>query len=165
MAPSVCTFAEAGFAVRWLVVWQPGSPPIDSAPPGAEVRSAPGPSIYGNGHRNLGLELTRPDSWVYFLDDDNIVHPGLAGALAQVPDEVNGVLTGQVFPDGRVRVRPDVIRGGVDTAQFAFRRSAIGETRWAEGWYDADGKFFRELAARVPVRVIPGNLSYYNFLR
>ena len=32
-------------------------------------------SYYGNAQRNMGLELANPNTWIYFLDDDNYIHP------------------------------------------------------------------------------------------
>ena len=72
---------------RWIIVFDAEHVPHGKLP--AELRRHPhitlaatkvGSSKYGNAQRNLGLQIARTmyghdDPFVYFLDDDNIVHP------------------------------------------------------------------------------------------
>ena len=122
----------------------------------------------GHAQRNQGLDLISY-GWVYFLDDDNLIHPGFLRALeSAVATEpwMKGMLVAQLTPGG-IRPSRSVRKCHIDTAQFALDRSLIGDARFAAHDYCADGGFIEALYSRSPsaFRMTDEPLSYYNRLR
>lgn len=130
-----------------------------------------GRAVGGQALKNAMLDEIA-DGWVYILDDDNLLHPGLPAALARlVADrpEVRLAVVAQELPGGAVRrPAPDAMRvDGVDAAQLLIRRDAIGGYRIPET-YAGDGMLAAHLAAALPaeqVAYLDEPLAYYNRLR
>lgn len=40
-------------------------------------------SVFGNAQRDYGVQFANSGSWVWFLDDDNVVHPNFANVLIE----------------------------------------------------------------------------------
>lgn len=95
------------------------------------------------------------DGWVYVLDDDNTIDSNLLMEFAVLikthPDKrvllFSQDVGGRDFTKLKTRVAcPDNIRvGGVDMAQFIVRRDLIGNRRFPNNTYVADGVFISEL--------------------
>lgn len=164
-----------GWSVEWWV-FVDRSVPFLPALGGARVARqsfCPDPHGMGNLGRNDGLDATR-EGWVWFLDDDNDVHPGfgpgLVAAAAAHPD-AEGFVFDQFDAAGSLRLpaRADAGGGEIDTAQFVFRRAAVGGHRWALDDYAADAGFFAAVAGPLRERgtlVAPGlGATWYNRLR
>lgn len=160
-----------GWVVRWHVYADRRIDyPEAAALAYATGRQSPG-GCCGNAGRNDALDSIRA-GWVCFLDDDNTFHPdfapGLAEAVRAHPDAV-GFAFEQVKADGSVRLSADAWKsapaGAIDTAQFVFRRDAIGAHRWPRDVYAADGVFFRAVARGGPEPVTAPGRVYYNKLR
>lgn len=122
---------------------------------------------WGNSQRNAGLALATGD-YVYFLDDDNVVHPGLQEVLATYGPEQLIVVGVQIYPDGDLRVlpKPPVGIGTVDTAQVLVPRHIAQAYRWDPDAYQADGIFFGEIFRDMPERFVflEKTVCFYNFL-
>ncbi len=148
------------FGLHWIVVFSDGSHP----------------DWWGGWERNEALESVPDHAWVWFLDDDNTVHPEFGVTLAKaitlhssgVPSRLAGFVFSQVLADGSMRLpaRVDPNCGEIDTAMFVFQRTAIGNVRWRSG-YNTDWAFFREVIDRLS----PGSMVavdvpvvYYNAL-
>lgn len=105
-------------------------------------------SVFGNAQRNRGLELVK-DGWVYFLDDDTVLHPDFFKVLEKlitVNPEVGGFIFSQVNEDGTERLNADTVEiNKVDTGQLVVKRNLIGNTIWRKGDYNADGFFITEI--------------------
>lgn len=130
--------------------------------------------ISGNPQRNHGLDLISgsADSYVYFLDDDNLIHPQLFKVISEYFTKEPGkaFVVNQVFKNGKRRLQasPNNIRvGGIDTAQVVLPVKLIGNTRWQNHNYCADGEFIGEIYRNNPDKFLFLNLdiSYYNYLR
>ena len=158
--------------VRWILVFDSYS--VGSAPAWAHTEyytlDSAGKGLSGNPQRNLGLDITT-EGYVYFLDDDNIVHPGLFKKAGEVLDAKHrAMVVNQVNKRGKRRLQatPGLRPGYVDTAMVIMRRDLIGSLRWEPYNYGADGEFFSTLYQRHPhdFVVLPNlDLSYYNYLR
>lgn len=126
-------------------------------------------SYYGNSYRNQGIEIAinSSQSWVYFLDDDNAMHPHFWQFLDEADShEKDLIFFSQVFPDGQIRLRPENIGvGGIDTAMILVRSNAIKDIRWKVDHYTADGMFAEDLAKINQYVRLENPLSFYNFLR
>jgi len=90
----------------------------------------------GNPQRNRALDACSGD-WVYFLDDDNVVHPGFEDRLARAT-EVHPSAPGFIFAQlneagGHLRSPYPTWHegsGNLDMAQFVLKREFIGSTRF-----------------------------------
>lgn len=133
--------------------------------------------VSGNLQRNLALDNTDNDSWVYFLDDDNLIHPKLvefvnSGKLSywtelNNPPRVKGLIFGQTG-EGLTRM-PNVnwIKVcHVDQAQYFLHYSLIGKLRFLQV-YEADGHFIERIFNEHGKSIVIMNeiMCYYNKLR
>lgn len=150
--------------VEWIVVVDGDS--LGDAPLANNVKYwLESGGVFGSSQRNLGIEKATGD-YVYFLDDDNVLHPALLPRMNDLkPDRM--VMFNQVIRNGfeRLTSRYKVIEPcHCDTAQFFVPRDLIGDTRWAHQ-YAADGIFFKELSEKGDVMFLDENLCFYNYLR
>lgn len=123
------------------------------------------PGFSGNVQRNRGLDRIR-EGFVYFLDDDNLIHPSFWRLL---PDFRPGALNvfsmeGHPAPERLNPAHPGP--NTIDTAMFCFDRRLAGDLRWLPHLYDADGVFAQSLLLRRPesLRVFDEPAAYYNLL-
>lgn len=188
--------------VRWIIVHDVTSRPFDVSaltipwhPKIAHLTEAGG--AFGNPQRNRALDdlfksrarVYAPGIFVYFLDDDNVIHPRFWRILQQAragymysfdsvqPDaaraaqEFAHVLRGQdqdsTLPTNVCHLKGNRLEvGQIDTAQVLMDWSLIGALRWECDRYDADGIFLSALYARHAAvhRYVPEGACYYNFL-
>lgn len=129
-------------------------------------------SVSGNAQRNEALDLVS-EGFVYFLDDDNIIHPEFLRFLLKTI-EANGSDIGILCPqliDNYTRIRTidsfSVKVGGVDIAQFCVPASWVSNTRWTLSKYVADGIFLCTIYKAYSDRFIFAQkpLAYYNKLQ
>jgi len=121
--------------------------------------------ISGNPQRNYGITLV-DDGFIYFLDDDNIMHPHF-WAIVDILDN------NKFYTFDQLRTKKiDILHGNninvahIDTAMFLVHRKQIGNIRWIENLYEADGHFITELnnnnrGSHVYINAI---CCYYNYL-
>ena len=128
-------------------------------------------SHFGNGQRNAGIDATR-EGWIYFLDDDNAIHPkffqGIAGAILTHPDKRAFAFQQSLFERGNRDVSPADMRANhIDMAQVLIHRDLIGSIRFELDPYNADGRFIEAVYQSDPGAwgFIHQTLCYYNALR
>lgn len=124
-------------------------------------------SRFGNGQRNAGLSMTG-DGWVYFLDDDNLIHPDFFGELYAAINKFDMFRAFAFQQDATTFVRPVDIRvNHVDMAQVCIRRDLIDDMRFALHPYNADGRFIESIYRANPKDwcIINKPLCFYNALR
>ena len=155
---------------QWLVVYDADTmPDIKLLPTNAihTVKKVEG-SISGNGQRNRALDIinTDNDSWIYFNDDDTIIHPDLFQTIAQYQDK-DFIHFQQANKDGTIRLYSNVIEvEQIDSHNFIFKAKLLGDTKWQLDKYDADGYFAKEIYAKSTAPLyIEKVLSTYNCLR
>lgn len=179
--PALMRSIEPGrvhFAITWRVVFDglrvashevPALLAVLPAAAGAVVSDRR--SRFGNYQRNHALEHT-VDGWVYFLDDDNLIHPDFFAAAARAIDETDasgfafpqlggcGKATEQACPE---HMKPDHI----DLAQVLLSRELIAASRFQLPTYNADGHFIAEIYQRDPRAwaFLEKPLCFYNALR
>jgi glycosyltransferase involved in cell wall biosynthesis len=138
-------------------------------PKGVKVIRSNLGGAWGNPLRNLALDYLQASAsdndYVYFLDDDNIIHPKWFEAVKDsTGDFVNWA---QCFRNGDPRLHatdsPRV--GNIDTASYMVRLGFIGKARF-EYIYEGDGLFAQALMAGNPkIKTYQDYLCYYNYLR
>lgn len=142
---------------NWIIVYDLGLEPENIGD--VEIKSVD-KSIFGNNLRNIGLDITSAD-WVYFLDDDNIIHPDWWDTVKELEvDDHEMINWGQLLKDDSVRLLParNPKVGNIDTACFMVKNT---EKRWNENEYVADGLF----ASIHKPYIINEYICYYNYLR
>ena len=122
--------------------------------------------ISGNPQRNYGLDIIKnPDTFIYFLDDDNIIHPSLY-KLIKIMDQ-NKIYTFNQTDRSTGNLKGDnICIGGIDTAMFIIYYSLCNSIRWVKDKYDADGRYIIECYNENKNKhiFVDNDLSYYNKL-
>jgi glycosyltransferase involved in cell wall biosynthesis len=100
--------------------------------------------ISGNPQRNYAIDHVE-DGYVYFLDDDNIVHPNLWSVVNMLDGE--HFYTFDQLRDNKhiVLYGNRIAVGHIDTAMYIVHRKHIGNIRWINSKYDADGHFICDI--------------------
>lgn len=120
----------------------------------------------GNPLRNEFLDLyadsfTKED-WVYYLDDDNILHPKFLEEWNNLNSLDCSIVTwGQ---GGRLRPTDQPQVGNIDTACYMFKPYDLPHLRF-EMAYEADGIFASEAARLGTLICVEQYLCYYNALK
>jgi len=122
---------------------------------------------YGNMQRNYGLSKIEYNDFLYFLDDDNIIHPDIYKLLDNI--EINKYYTfNNVFKNNIIRLPGNIIKERfIDTAMYLVNLSLenIKNIKWINEDI-ADGKYISDIYKLYPDKwVYVNNLkSYYNYL-
>jgi hypothetical protein len=120
--------------------------------------------IVGAKQKNIGLDYTLPYDYVYFLDDDNLLHPDF-NKLLEIVDCKKYL--GYIFAQdlNRSTRMPDVKVGYIDLAQYLLRRELIGDIRFSQT-YECDGYLIEEIYKKYSDKILILNdiYSYYNRL-
>jgi hypothetical protein len=124
-----------------------------------------GQGISGNPQRNFALEQIKDENtYLYFLDDDNIVHQDLYKLLNIIGDSKfctfnqkrgNSILTGD-----------KIQHGYIDTAMFIINFRLCKSLRWNPNLYESDYHYIKDCYDKnKPFWVYVNNeISYYNYL-
>jgi hypothetical protein len=120
------------------------------------------PGISGNPQRNFALDhIQNEDTYLYFLDDDNVIHQDLYKLLDILDD-------GKIYTfDQKDRLKGDKIeQTKIDTAMFLIDFKLCKEIRWAADEYSADFYYINECFSKNRDKWIYANntLCTYNVL-
>jgi cephalosporin hydroxylase len=142
-------------------------------------------AIAGHAHRNFALDKLMAmanvcrghDEWVMFLDDDNYPDDSVTNFLESKEEllkDYDAILVDQYVFDKtmqlqlRLKADPNNVKVcHVDTAQIVFRLRALGDLRFIEDDYCADGHFIEALYNKNPSKFyFPGEgvCCYYNYI-
>lgn len=121
-----------------------------------------GEGISGNPQRNFALtQIDNPHTMLYYLDDDNIIHPKLYRLL-------NIIDSNRMYTFNQLdRIRGDnVVVGGIDTAMALIPYQTTKDVRWIHDRYEADGFYLRHCyEINIDRHVyVDNDLCYYNKL-
>ena len=132
------------------------------------------PGDFGHQLINKAIDLADDESWIYVLDDDNLLNPHLlkfVDTLSSRNSIMRGLIVSQIV-NGRdftgLKIREASIENvhpqKIDMAQFILKKSLIGESRLKENLYQADGYFIEEIYEKEPNSFIfsKAPLSNYN---
>ena len=125
-----------------------------------------GDGIEGNPQRNYGIQnVKNQDTYIYFLDDDNIIHPDFYTFLDNIEpnklytfDQTNSI-HGTLYGN-------NIYVGGIDTAMFTCQYSLVKDIYWGNHTAWADGVYIVECYNKNKDKHIYVNkiLSYWNYL-
>ena len=120
---------------------------------------------YGNSQRNYALSLVKnKESYIYFLDDDNIIHPDLY-SLSLIPNVI--YTFDQINKDSSFRLKGNEIRvGRIDSAMYLVYYPLIKEIIFEITNYYSDGTFIVDCynANKKSWMYIDKTFCYYNKL-
>ena len=136
------------------------------------IHHSTGDDIAGNVQRNKALDFIH-DGFVYFLDDDNIIHPDFYETLwFEIDSDFDKLAflfeavkkNGNPFcslDDNFMNIMPDEI----DTCQFVVSRDLIGSAQWPN-LQNSAGFFIYEIFNKYPEKFQnTSGLVYHNYLR
>ena len=116
--------------------------------------------ISGNPQRNYALDMiTNKDTFIYYLDDDNVIHPNLY-RLLNIIDKNIYTFNSNKHKGNNVTVY------NIDTAMCILYYNLCSNIRWTLDKYEADGIYINETYEKNKDKHIYVNnfLSYYNNL-
>lgn len=154
---------------QWVIVFDAPSGTID--PKLIPDRAKPmyhqdKESVAGHAQRNHALQHHQfKEGLIYFLDDDNILHPDFYKEVSKYDMQYDIIHFNQEDNKGRHRVGGQIEVDKIDTANLTFSTRILGTTRFRKNLYNADGYFFKALSNKTQnIHYIPKTLAYYNKL-
>jgi len=128
-------------------------------------------SISGNAQRNYALEIiSNKNSYIYFLDDDNIIHPDLYKLFSKLePNKIytfNQKRPNNIFPYVDILNGNNIKINNIDSAMFLIDYNLCKDIRWKCDKYNADGHYIKDCFENNEEIWIYVDelLSFYNFL-
>jgi predicted O-methyltransferase YrrM len=119
-----------------------------------------GEGISGNPQRNYALDnITNPNTLLYYLDDDNIIHPSMYKLLNIIDN--NKIYTFNQY--NRLKGY-NIGVGYIDSAMFIVPYNLCKNIKWVLDRYDADGVYIKECYSNNQNihTFIDNDLCYYN---
>jgi hypothetical protein len=120
------------------------------------------PGLTGNPQRNLGISMVK-DGFLFFLDDDNIIHPDFWTILPTLQEDYFYTWDQENALKGE-----KIELEHIDTSMFIVPKKICKNLKWKpdERWY-ADYLFIKSIYDHYPEKhiYIPKSLCYYNKLR
>lgn len=155
---------------RWIIVYDLDSlrvatPQFRNNSKVLEIFHYAPTSRFGNQQRQEALRHAS-GGMVYFLDDDNAMHPRFWKWFAA------NVTLGRIYTFDALRsTEPILIMGHkpvlncIDTAQVLFDADLAGNVTWHPNDYGADGMFIQELVAHNKEKhvYVPEVLAFHNY--
>jgi len=123
---------------------------------------------WGHAARNFFLNNfnINDEDWIYFLDDDNIIHPNFENVAQQLlMSDYSIIHWGQLHKNNEIRLIPDIGIDKIDTACYMVRWQYNKLTRYNDEKYNADGLYAIDCSQNGPVLTLNDYLCYYNYLR
>ena len=128
-----------------------------------------GEGTSGNPQRNYALDhVKNPDTYLYFLDDDTIIHSDLYELLDVVKDgkmyTFDQKRPADVFPFKEVLKGDNVKVFNIDTGMMLIDFNLCKDIRWTIDKYNSDGIYITECFSRNIMKweYVNKVMSYYN---
>jgi glycosyltransferase involved in cell wall biosynthesis len=128
-----------------------------------------GDGISGNPQRNYALsKVENEDTYIYFLDDDNIVHPKLYNLLHVLePNKIytfNQTRPDYIFPFKSHLLGNNISVYNIDSAMFLVYFKLCKDIRWDTDKYNSDGYYITECYEKNKDawEFVNKTLAYYN---
>ena len=151
-----------GFRSGWLCLKDEGKRTFEYM-----VAGTNGDDFAGHKKRNWFLDNVL-DGYVYFCDDDNLIHPELFKNLVGKLDGTSIIMDQYNKNDSlRLSHTEPIEVGHVDVGNILINRKDIGDLRFEADKYEADGILFNEIFVKrgVPIKRDAEAKTYYNKLR
>lgn len=119
----------------------------------------------GHQIRNMGMNLIH-DGMLYFLDDDNVLHPFFWNVIANIqPGKI--YTFDLLYQDGTILTGDKPKVKCIDTAQYIFDMQLVGNLRFDASLYTGDGVFIETMVDmhKDKWEYIPNVACYYNRLK
>jgi hypothetical protein len=116
----------------------------------------------GNAQRNYALtKITSPNTYIYYLDDDNVIHKNLYKFLDKI--EINKIYT---FNQENGLKGDKIELNCIDTAMFLIDYNLCKNYVWDISKYNADGYYIKDCYSHNKDKhvYIDADLCYYNFI-
>jgi hypothetical protein len=123
--------------------------------------------VSGNKQRNMALNYVFSEDFVYFLDDDNLLHPDLIKFFEKNKFEHKGYIFGQDLGDKlRLPDKENIKVNFVDQAQYLLHYTLLHNRRFKQV-YEADGHMIEEIYREFKSQILVTHevMCYYNKLR
>jgi hypothetical protein len=123
---------------------------------------------WGHAGRNFFLDNynLNDEDWIYFLDDDNIIHPHFANAFQQLlTTDYSIIHWGQLNQNNEIRLIPDIGIDKIDTACYMVKWKHNKHIRYNDEKYNADGFYAIDCSQNGQILTLNNYLCYYNYLR
>lgn len=155
------------FINKWLIIYdsKKGHIPNHFKHPKIVECNEGRTGISGNTQRNRGIENTN-NGFIYFLDDDNIIHPNFWNILPQFSVDNINLFQIESHPDYKYLNLSAPGPSTIDTSMYCVDRKLVGLTRWMPHLYSADGVFAETIRCKKPksLNIINEVAAYYNYL-
>jgi hypothetical protein len=119
----------------------------------------------GHQIRNMGMNIIH-EGLLYFLDDDNLIHPSFWNVIANVRE--GKIYTFDLlYQDGTILLGNKPVVRCIDTAQYIFDMKLVGNLRFDASLYIGDGVFIESMVEmhKDKWEYIPEVGCYYNRLK
>ena len=121
-----------------------------------------GDGISGNPQRNYALsKITNPNALLYYLDDDNIIHPNIYGLMNIIDND-------KIYTFNQYnRIKGNNINvDSIDTAMVIIPYNLCKNVKWILDKYNADGYYIKECydENKIIHIYVDNDLCYYNKL-
>jgi len=133
-----------------------------------------GEGMSGNAQRNYGLDNIKiKNTYLYFLDDDNIIHPDLYSLLSEIKNNkiytFNQKRPNDVYPYKEFLTGDNIRINNIDTSMFLVDYNLCKDIRWVLNRYNSDGIYIIQCYNKnknnknrwIYVNKV---LSYYNYI-
>jgi glycosyltransferase involved in cell wall biosynthesis len=121
-------------------------------------------NVGGGIARQQALDIIK-DGFVYFLDDDNIIHPNFWNIFNNARLEKFYTFNCIAAINEKILYGDSCKRGTIDTGQYLIPRKLIGNTIW-QNIYTGDGYFIEEIYNNHSDKHCYVNeiAAYYNYI-
>lgn len=156
------------FPCAWIIVYDSDIPIKKFDEPWIEELNTRG-GVVGSKQKNLGIEFAHPSDFIYFLDDDNLIHDEFYELYNLIlKSNYLGYIFSQNLGNGTFRVpeKENIKVCHVDLAQYLINKILIKNTRFLNV-YECDGYFIEEIYKRESDKILVTEkvYSYYNRLK
>jgi hypothetical protein len=106
------------------------------------------------------------EGFIYFLDDDNIIHPEFWNIVECIDDNYFYTFDQLRNKRGLILHGNNITVGRIDTAMFLVPKKMFEDISWVHDRYEADGIFITTIHSKYKDshKYINKIACYYNFL-
>jgi hypothetical protein len=128
-----------------------------------------GKGVSGNPQRNYALtKVTNPNTSLYYLDDDNTIHPDLYKLVNVIDNTKIYTFNQLIYTLNKLKILKgtNIRNGYIDTAMFIVPFNTCKNIRWIPEKRDADGYYIKECYDKYKNLhiFVDNDLCYYNKL-